>query len=93
MKNTSEWKPTRIKYHKGKFVVNSAEVAPSSLYTMLEAFRVLDLTKSYLRGHLLDLGCGKVPYYEWYKNCVQEITCMDWSNSLHDSKYIDILPI
>lgn len=90
MKNVAEWKPTKIKNCDGKFCVNESGVAPGSLYITLEAFRIIDLYKSYLHGHLVDLGCGNVPYYEWYKDRVDKITCVDWPQSSHDAKYVDI---
>ena len=90
MKNVSEWKPTKIKNCNGKFCVNKSGMAPGSLYITLEAFRVINSYKSYLHGHLVDLGCGNVPYYEWYKDQVDKITCIDWEQSLNESKYVDM---
>ena len=86
----SDWKPTKIKHREGHFSVNPSGVAPGSLYITLEAFRVLSTHKSYLHGHLVDLGCGDVPYYEWYKDEVNKITCVDWSRGGHGTKHTDI---
>jgi SAM-dependent methyltransferase len=44
----------------------------------------------YARGRLLDLGCGKVPLYGLYREKVQEITCVDWTSSLHGTKHLDV---
>ena len=90
LKNQSEWKPTKIKYRRGRFRVNPFKLGPGSYYITLEAFRVLNTFRSYLHGHLVDMGCGNVPYYEWYKDRVEKITCMDWPTSLHKSKHINI---
>jgi SAM-dependent methyltransferase len=90
MKNISQWQPTKIQCRDGNFFVNPSGMASGSLYITLEAFRVIDSCKSYLRGHLLDLGCGNVPYYEWYKNQVDKVTCIDWHGSLNATKHIDI---
>jgi SAM-dependent methyltransferase len=90
MKNISEWKPTKIKLENNKFYVNVAGIASGSLYITMEAFHALDSCKSYLRGHLVDLGCGNVPYFEWYKEQVEEITCVDWPGTLHSAKHIDV---
>lgn len=94
MKNISEWKATKICSKNSKeskeFLVNARGINASSLYITLEAFRVLNQHKSYLKGHLIDLGCGTVPYYEWYKDQVDDITCVDWYSSLHESKHIDV---
>ena len=94
MKNISEWKATKICSKNSKegkkFLVDARRINASSLYITLEAFRVLNQHKSYLKGHLIDLGCGTVPYYEWYKDRVDDITCVDWYSSLHESKHIDV---
>ena len=89
MRNIAEWKQTKIQHRKGVFSVKSSGVAPGSLYITMEAFRALNLHKLYLHGHLIDLGCGNVPYYEWYKDQVDKITCIDWPGSLHNTKHIE----
>ncbi|MEM7757812.1 MAG: class I SAM-dependent methyltransferase [Cyanobacteria bacterium P01_A01_bin.40] len=90
MKSISEWQPSKIKLHSSKYIVNSQGISPGSLYITLEAFRVLNQHKSYLKGHLIDLGCGMVPYYEWYQDQVEQVTCVDWYSSVHESKHVDI---
>lgn len=94
MKNISQWEASKIRAKSSKsgrkFTVNANKISPSSLYITLEAFRVLNHHKSYLKGSLVDLGCGMVPYYEWYKDRVDRITCVDWYSSLHESKHIDV---
>ncbi len=42
------------------------------------------------RGRLLDLGCGKIPLFEAYRNYVSENVCVDWGNSLHRNNHLDI---
>jgi SAM-dependent methyltransferase len=90
MKNIKEWKPTKIKPQGTAFFVNSTGVAPSSLYITMEQFRILDEHKDYLHGHLVDLGCGDVPYYEWYKERVDKITCIDQPGTLHNKSHVDV---
>jgi len=90
MKQSHEWKASKINSNGEKFFVNPLGVSPSSLYITLEAFRVVNTYQSYLKGHLVDLGCGNVPYYEWYKEKVDQITCIDWKDTNHSQKYIDI---
>jgi SAM-dependent methyltransferase len=46
--------------------------------------------KDHCRGRLLDLGCGKVPFYELYRRYVSETICVDWSNSLHGTNHLDV---
>src|SRR6185369_8199489 len=45
--------------------------------------------KSHAKGKLLDLGCGKVPLFEAYRDYVSEIICVDWENTLHKNEYLD----
>ena len=44
---------------------------------------------TYAKGSLLDLGCGKVPLYQVYKDHVDDVTCVDWENTLHKNEYLD----
>ena len=90
MNNITKWQPTKIKYQGDKFCVNQSGVAPGSLYYTLEDFRAIDSVKTYLKGHLVDLGCGNVPYYQWYKDRVEQITCVDWSKGTHDDSFVDV---
>ena len=39
---------------------------------------------------MLDLGCGKVPFYNAYKPYVNEVTCIDWDNSYHKNIFLDM---
>ena len=43
----------------------------------------------HVTGRLLDLGCGKAPFYAAYKGLVTEVTCADWENSLHKNEHLD----
>lgn len=45
--------------------------------------------KKYARGKLIDLGCGKVPLFEAYKNYITDNICVDWENTLHKNEYLD----
>jgi SAM-dependent methyltransferase len=47
--------------------------------------------QQYASGRLLDLGCGYVPYYELYKDSVEDVVCVDWENSLHKNEFLDYL--
>jgi SAM-dependent methyltransferase len=90
LKNQAEWKPTKIKRRRGRFRVNPFKIGPGSYYITLEAFRVLNTCRPYLKGRLIDLGCGNTPYFEWYRDRVDTITCVDWPGSLHKSKHISV---
>jgi len=45
--------------------------------------------KRFVKGKLLDLGCGKVPLYIAYKNYITDNICVDWENTLHRNPHID----
>jgi SAM-dependent methyltransferase len=92
MRNKEKWKPTKYIFKRGKLRGSRdyLEVGISSrLITDLIA-EVYDVElKKYFNGRILDLGCGKVPLYEFYKNYTSEVICADWEKSLHDNDFID----
>jgi SAM-dependent methyltransferase len=45
--------------------------------------------KKYARGKLIDLGCGKVPLFEAYKDYITTNVCVDWENTTHKNQYLD----
>lgn len=51
--------------------------------------KFLQKYSKYLKGHLVDLGCGDAPYKKYFLQFVDKYTGVDWSNTLHNSK-IDI---
>ncbi len=92
MKNAELWKPSKYIFSKGRFIAsrNPEEVAISSrLFADMIAFAYDRHLKNYCQGKLLDLGCGKVPFYGLYKNFVSENICIDWPGSFHDNSHID----
>lgn len=38
------------------------------------------------RGHLYDLGCGEMPFREWFLRHADTYTGVDWSGTLHELK-------
>lgn len=90
MKNLQAWQPSKIYFKRGKIRVNPQGVAASSFYITLEMLQILQSCQTYLGGHLVDLGCGNVPFYLWYKDYVQQVTCVDWPSTLHRQRHIDI---
>ncbi|MFA6400496.1 MAG: class I SAM-dependent methyltransferase [Salinivirgaceae bacterium] len=93
MKYKDKWKPNKFVYKKGKLRASQDphEVGiPSRLAADLVAqFYDLHLNK-YSNGRLLDLGCGKIPLFEVYKNSVKECICVDWENTTHKNIHIDM---
>jgi SAM-dependent methyltransferase len=93
MQNISLWKPSKYEYYRGK-LRGSRNQNELSLSSRIQGDVVGNFYQRYLkdfaRGHLIDLGCGKVPLYMEYKKYVTEITCADWSESFHKNPYTDI---
>lgn len=94
MKNVHEWQSTKYIFRKGKLIAsrNPSDVGVTSrLYADLTAAFYDRFIPQYTKGHLADLGCGNVPLYHAYKNYISEVTCVDWANSLHENKYLDVV--
>lgn len=92
MKNKSDWKPSLYNVDKnGELVVSEAFKASGS-YTMLtlQAKVFSYVIKKYAKGSLLDLGCGNIPLYEFYKNYISDNYCVDWLNTLHKNDFLDL---
>ncbi len=92
MKNITTWTPTKFHYRNNLLTIskNTRELGVGS---RLIAIRVTQMYNKYLRvyakGALVDLGCGKVPLYEAYKEYVTENICVDWENTLHKNELLD----
>jgi len=41
------------------------------------------------KGRLVDLGCGKAPLFECYRDHVSEVYCVDWPSTPHGQDYLD----
>lgn len=89
MKNTKYWKPTKIYSCGNHFFVNPFGSSVGSCFITLEWFRVLKQTRPYISGRIIDLGCGNVPLYEFYKDNATKIICIDWLNTAHKQIHID----
>jgi ubiquinone/menaquinone biosynthesis C-methylase UbiE len=92
MKKSEDWKPSKYVYINGKLRAsnNINEIGiGSKLIANLLAEAYDSNLRHYAKNKLLDLGCGKVPLYEAYKDFVSEIVCLDWGNSLHGNVHLD----
>ena len=93
MKHAELWQPSKFDFRGGDWraSLNSRELSPVSRVSAtlaLNAYKVAITT--YAKGHLADLGCGKVPLYGLYKDLTTQTTCIDWPSSLHESPHIDV---
>lgn len=92
MKNKGNWTPSKFVFRKGKLISsrNSQEVSIGSrlITDIIASYYQLYIPK-YATGKLIDLGCGKVPLYEAYKNYIIDNKCVDWENTLHKNEFLD----
>lgn len=92
MKNVEQWRPSKYVSRDGRLHPSSErdELAPSSRWIaqlIIDAYS--PAWREYARGSLLDLGCGKVPFFEAYREYVSDTTCVDWPGSPHNNIHID----
>jgi 2-polyprenyl-3-methyl-5-hydroxy-6-metoxy-1,4-benzoquinol methylase len=93
MKNTEKWTPSKFVLKEGHFTASqdTSEVSVGSrLIVDITAKLYQSSIPRHVKGRLLDLGCGKVPLYEMYKDLAADIVCVDWENSFHDNQFVDI---
>src|SRR5438552_9849445 len=93
MRNTDKWIPSKYVYS-GEKLIASRDTAEVGIASRLICDRIAASydkhIKSYARGRLVDLGCGKVPLFATYQSYVRTSTCVDWGNSVHESDYLDL---
>ncbi|MBP9150859.1 MAG: class I SAM-dependent methyltransferase [Flavobacteriales bacterium] len=92
MKNADRWKPSKFVLAKDgrlKVTGNKNEVKVSSRLMAARVALTYQKHLGHVKGRLIDLGCGKVPFYELYKNNITSCTCVDWSNSVHKNEFLD----
>lgn len=92
MKNQDQWRPSKYVKYNGRLIANRdrTEVGVGSrlIADMIAEFYSRELP-IHAKGSLLDLGCGKVPLYIVYKDLADQITCVDWGNTLHKNQHLD----
>ncbi len=90
MRNEASWRPSKYIRRGNHWISNNDphEVGTGSILISNIIARTYDKhINNYASGHLLDLGCGKVPLYGIYRNAVDNITCADWI----DREHVDIV--
>lgn len=93
MQNKDNWVQTIIETdEKGNLRPNEKSLKGSSYVPITVGCEIMNkIGKKYFKGRLLDLGCGNVPYYAWYKDSVDENVCMDWADTFHKNEFLDIV--
>ena len=94
MRNIESWKPTKYEPTRRGWRASSdrRHLSPGSRLPanrLLQAY--LSAIAEHARGHVADLGCGQVPLFGCYRERAEQVTCIDWEGSLHDSLHVDIL--
>lgn len=93
MKNQERWEPTKfVRYGKiYRASRNPKEVGVSSrLIADLTVKPYAEYLPKYAKGRLIDLGCGNVPLYLIYKNFIEDVVCVDWTNTAHKNEFLDV---
>jgi SAM-dependent methyltransferase len=92
MRNKDNWTPSKFVYKGGRLISSrdSREVGVGSrlITDIVASFYDVYIPK-FAKGKLIDLGCGKVPLFEAYKDYITDNVCIDWESSLHKNEYLD----
>ena len=90
MKNISEWKESKFNLQDGVLYASREVGQGSWLMAQLIADKYTEFIPKYVKGRILDLGCGSVPLFGLYKSFMSENICVDWDKSIHQNQYLDI---
>lgn len=93
MRNKDKWIPSKFVHIKGKLVASRDPKdlrIGSRLSTHLVAGFYDTHIKNHVKGRLVDLGCGKVPLYEAYRDYVTVCVCVDWKNTWCENDFLDL---
>lgn len=92
MRDADNWCPTKFEFVRGRLRA-SRDPRKVSISARLIVDRTAEFYQSRLKahagGHLLDLGCGKVPLYGAYRPLVERVTCVDWGHSIQGNQHVD----
>ncbi|MCL2289913.1 MAG: methyltransferase domain-containing protein [Bacteroidetes bacterium] len=90
MKNINIWQESKFVKNKSGHWRGAKNTNSSWLMATLIAEWYEKRMPIYVKGDLLDLGCGKAPLYGMYSQFTDSICCADWENSLHGTSYLDV---
>ena len=89
MKNENNWKPSKFEIINEKLIPSNSIGYSSRRMAGFIGLFYTEVLPKICKGDLLDLGCGKVPLYQFYKPLVSNVTCVDWGNSYTGNEHID----
>lgn len=92
MQHKEKWIPTKFVYEKGKWR-GSRNPQHLAVFSRLGIERISDFyakaCAEHAKGLLLDLGCGKVPFYGMYKDHIDDVICVDWAEVVQENPFLD----
>jgi len=91
MRNSSQWSPSKFVLKGGNWRASQEVSVGSRMTADLTAMFYQKYAAKYLKGRLLDLGCGKAPFYGLYHELVGECVLADWENSYHSNPHLDVV--
>lgn len=92
MKKSETWEESKfIQGADGRWIANRSHVPVTSLLTAdRAAHHYTTAIQAHARGALADLGCGAVPLYAIYRDRVTSVTCIDWPQTRHEARHVDL---
>ncbi|MDE2228385.1 MAG: class I SAM-dependent methyltransferase [Alphaproteobacteria bacterium] len=93
MPNPQTWAATKAELHNGRWRA-SRDPAEVTVGSRIIGDILTDtyerLLRTHARGVLVDVGCGKAPYFGIYRGIVTKSVGVDWESSIHASDQVDI---
>lgn len=90
MQNKTQWQPTITIQRGDQFVPNEAGLYGGSLHVVhCQLAAYIPAFQRYLKGKLLDVGCGQVPYSEICTPWVESHYGIDHKHYMADDRFID----
>ncbi|MHC4549467.1 MAG: methyltransferase domain-containing protein [Planctomycetota bacterium] len=93
MRNAEQWQPSRFVPGRRGYrpSPDGDRLAPTSRFVAGVQIRAYEaLLREHVRGRLLDLGCGAVPYFGLYRDRIDGCVCVDWPRSAYASPHLDL---
>jgi SAM-dependent methyltransferase len=96
MRNIDQWQATKFVVRNGKLFSSKKENEVGFKDRLIVQFigsAYQWFIPKYCNGNLIDIGCGNVPMFEFYRNYVDSVTTVDWAESIHTegAKHLDII--
>lgn len=93
MRNHEQWAPSKYICDGQRWIAtrDPDEVGVGSrLLGDLVAALYAENIHLYASGRLLDLGCGKAPFYAMYRPYIRDTVCIDWPDTRHGNAFVDV---